>query len=119
MLSENPEGLDGWLLVMVKIEVLLINMYVEVNELQTMLLATNLILDNLASTVVLGSLPLQPEENHDEDYRREGHEDFLAVRITEYAHKSEYILFFLISAIQFFQQRIQIWTAISTEGHNI
>ena len=44
---------------------------------------------------------------------------FLAVRITEYAHKSEYILFFLISAIQFFQQRIQIWTAISTEDHNI
>ena len=41
--------------------------YVEVNELQTMLLATNLILDNLASTVVLGSLPLQPEENHDKD----------------------------------------------------
>ena len=43
------------------------NMYVEVNELDTMLLVTNLILDNLASTVVLGSLPLQPEENHDED----------------------------------------------------
>ena len=55
------------MLVMVKIEVLLINMYVEVNELETMLLATNLILDNLASTVVLGSLPLQPEENHDKD----------------------------------------------------
>ena len=83
---------------MIKIEVLLIIMYVEVNELETMLLATNLILDNLASTVVLGSLPLQPEENHDEDYRREGHEDFLAVRITEYAHKSEYILIFWISA---------------------
>ena len=41
--------------------------YVEVNELETILLATNLILDNLASTVVLGSLPLQPEENHDKD----------------------------------------------------
>ena len=66
-LSENPEGLDGWLLAMIEIEVLLINMYAEVNELETMLLATNLILDNLASTVVLGSLPLQPEENHDED----------------------------------------------------
>ena len=56
---------------MIKIEVLLIIMYVEVNELETMLLATNLILDNLASTVVLGSLPLQPEENHDEDYIEE------------------------------------------------
>ena len=109
----------GWLIVSNDKNRGITDKYVEVNELQTMLLATNLILDNLASTVVLGSLPLQPEENHDEDYRREGHEDFLAVRITEYAHKSEYILFFLISAIQFFQQRIQIWTAISTEGHNI
>ena len=59
------------MLVMVKIEVLLINMYVEVNELQTMLLATNLILDNLASTVVFRSLPLQPEVNHDEARTRE------------------------------------------------
>ena len=61
---------------MIKIEVILINMYVEVNELETMLLATNLILDNLASTVVLGSLPLQPEVNHDADKRKGGHEDF-------------------------------------------
>ena len=66
-LSENPEGLDGWLLAMIEIEVLLINMYAEVNELETMLLATNLILDNLASTVVFRSLPLQPEVNHDKD----------------------------------------------------